>query len=154
MSSSSTSIVPPTKKRRIEPDALRTLVAQGRQTKSSLASTLQVLKEQGRLAEGATKRQLRVASEHHANQDTAYGKVVQRVDLNLNGLKYLDIVHPLAFLYYLCRISASFGKLMYDCCSSGHPLRLVLYADEMNPGSPFRPEKSRVLQCIYWAFVD
>ena len=44
--------------------------------------------------------------------------------------------------------------MMYDCCSPGRPLRLVLYADEMNPGNPWRPEKSRTLQCIYWAFVD
>ena len=34
------------------------------------------------------------------------------------------------------------------------PFRMVLYVDEIVPGNPFRPEKSRTLQCIYFAFLD
>jgi len=34
------------------------------------------------------------------------------------------------------------------------PLRVVIYIDEINPGSPLRPEKSRTLQAVYWCFAD
>ena len=36
----------------------------------------------------------------------------------------------------------------------GNPLRLVIYLDEMNSGNPFRPEKSRTMQCSYWCVAD
>ena len=152
--SSSSSIVPTSKKPRIDTNDLRSLVANDKQTKTSLADTLNLLKKQGRLAEGVTKRQLRQASEHHAKHETPYGKIVQRVELNTKKLKYLDYVNPFAFLHYLTVISESFATLMHDVCTTGRPLRLIIYADEMNPGNPFRPEKSRTLQCVYWAFAD
>ena len=156
MSSSSTSIVPSAKKPRTDDSDLRELVAKNHQTKTALIQTLTHLKKQGRLGEGVTRRQLKEASEHHANHDTPYGKVVQRVELNAKGLKYLDYVNPFAFLWYLTMISATFSTLMYKACNenSGNPLRLIIFCDEMCPGNPFRPEKSRTLQCVYWAFAD
>ena len=139
----------------MDPTSLREMVAHNSQTKTALAETLRVLSKQGYLEIGATKRELREASEHHAKQDTPYGRVVQRIELNVPGLKYLDFINPFAFLYYLTMISAAFAALMHDCCRDAtRPLRLVIYMDEMNPGNPFRPEKSRTLQCVYWAFVD
>ena len=33
-------------------------------------------------------------------------------------------------------------------------MRIIIYIDELCPGTPFRPEKSRTLQAIYWAFAD
>ena len=152
--SSTSSIVHASKKPRIEKADLRALVAHDKQTKTSLADTLNILQKQGRLVEGVTRRELREASEHHAKQDTPYGKVVQRVELNTKKLQYLDYVNPFAFLYYLTMISESFATLMHNACQLGRPLRLIIYADEMNPGNPFRPEKSRTLQCVYWAFAD
>ena len=145
---------PSVKRPRIDQSDLRGLIAHANQTKASLADTLTLLKEQGLLKEGVTKRELKRASEHHAKQDTPYGRVVIQVELNAASLQYLDVVNPAAILHYLTMISEPFAKMMYECCTPGCPLRLVIYADEMNPGNPFRPEKSRTLQCIYWAFAD
>ena len=33
-------------------------------------------------------------------------------------------------------------------------MRVIIYIDELCPGNPFRPEKSRTLQAIYWAIAD
>ena len=43
---------------------------------------------------------------------------------------------------------------MRGCCTPGVPLRIVICIDECQPGNPLRPEKSRMLQCIYWAIAD
>lgn len=144
----------PNKKARLDPATTRQLVAEERETKTALANTLMKLKKQGLLEAGATRRELRDAAEHHAKQNTPYGKVVQKVELGLPNLKYLDVVNPFAFLAYVTSISSAFAAMMKDCCRPGVPLRLVIFADEMNPGNPFRPEKGRLLQCVYWAFVD
>ena len=135
-------------------DSLRGLVGIQHSTKHALSQTLSILKDQGLLDEGVTARQLKEASEHHATQRTHYGNVIQKLEINAPGMKYLDVVNPFAMMEYLCTISAAFANMMRDVCSSGKPLSLVIYADEMNPGNPFRPEKSRMLQCVYWAFAE
>ena len=104
---SSSSIV---KRPRVELGGLRALVAHDKQTKTSLADTLTLLQKQGRLTEGATKRQLQHASEFHAKQNTPYGQVVQKLEVNLKGMKYLDFVNPLALLHYLTVISEPFSR--------------------------------------------
>ena len=43
---------------------------------------------------------------------------------------------------------------MRECIPEGTVGRIVLYIDEICPGNPLRPEKSRTLQAIYWAFID
>ena len=130
------------------------LAAHSNQTKSSLVDTLAHLNTLGLLEQGVTKRQLRHATEHHAKHQNEYGKVVERIQLDAPGLKYLDVVNPFAFMHYLCSISTHFADMMHTCCKPGRPLRLVIYNDGMNPGNPFRPEKSRELLCYYWAFAD
>lgn len=157
MSSSSSGLqlaLPSAKKQRLDTDECRQLVAQPRQSRAAIINTLELLKRNGQLAAGATKRQLAAAAAHHANHDTPYGKVVQRVHLGLPKLEYLDIVHPFALMFYLCQLSVAFASMMYECARSGNPVRLVVYLDGMNPGNPFRPEASRKLLCVYWALVD
>lgn len=153
MSGSSTDVL--AKRPRVDLNTQKALLSTSKQTKTALMKTLVSLSEKGLLNVDVTKTEMKKAAEHHANQETPYGKVVQRVEINSPRLKYLDIVHPFAFMYYLTTISVAFAKLMYDCCKDNpHPLRLVVYADEMTPGNPFRPEKTRTLQCVYWSFVD
>ena len=153
MAGSSTDVL--AKRPRTEMNVRTTLLSQSKQTKTALMQTLVSLKTQGLLEVDVTRGDLKRAAEHHANQDTPYGKVVQKVEINAPRLKYLDIVHPLAFLFYLTTISVAFAELMYSCVHGNPlPLALVIYADEMTPGNPFRPEKTRTLQCVYWAFAD
>ena len=157
--SASSAIVPlDNKRRRTASDiqTARSLLAQSSKTKKQLVDTLAIMKNAGKLEEGITKKELTEASEHHAKQKTRYGTVVQQIEVGMPGLKFLDICHPFAMLQYLCTISLPFGDMLYTAVqkAAGQPLRLVIYADEMCPGNPFRPEKSRTLQCIYWTFID
>ena len=157
MASSGTDLVPVAKRAKVHQGAeLRDLAALTNKTRTSIVETLDVLKKAGLLNESVTRKELQAASEHHASQMTPYGKVVERLELNMPGLKFLDICNPFAFLYYLATISTAFATMMVDCTAraAGRGLRLVIYCDEMCPGNPFRPEKSRTLQCVYWAFVD
>ena len=139
-SSASSSAV---KKRRTsnDPQVALSLLAQSSKTKKQLVDTLKILKDAGKLQEGMTKRDLTHASEHHANQQTSYGTVVQKIELGLPKLKFLDVCHPFAMLQYLCSISLPFGDMLYTAVqkAAGQPLRLVIYAGEMCLGNPFRP---------------
>ena len=148
--------IPPKRQKVCDDSELRQLVAQKSKTKRTLVDTLALLKEFGKLETATTRRELRNAIEHHGNQMTPYGTVIQRVRLGAPGLEFLDICNPFALLYYLATLSTAFGAMMYECveAAAGLPLRLVVYADEMCPGNPYRPEKSRTLQCVYWAFAD
>jgi len=112
------------------------------------------LNAQGTDCEAHLKKDLQRATEHHSKQQTPYGTVVQSVHLGLDKMQDWEICHPYAFLWYLCHISEPFQKVMHDCTKDGQILRLVVYTDEMIPGNPFRPERSRTLMCIYWCFVD
>ena len=51
-------------------------------------------------------------------------------------------------------MSDAFQSAMGACTQSPDPLRIVIYADSICPGNPFRPEKSRTVCCIYWTIVD
>ena len=134
------------------------LQACGRHTKSSTIDMLMQLQKAGALEGNDSERQLRrkmqVATEAHSKSKTPYGAVVQQVYLGLPDMAYWEVCHPFAWLYYMTSISASFAALMMQCVDGARPLRLVIYADELNPGNPFRPERSRTLMCIYWSFVD
>ena len=134
------------------------LQACGRHTKTSTIQMLMELQSSGALAGESTERELRRQMQHateaHANAMTPYGKVVQGIRLDSSKLKTWEICHPFALLWYLTSISVNFADMMRKCTTSGRPLRLVVYVDGLIPGNPFRPEKSRKLECIYWTFVD
>ena len=153
MASSSSDVL--AKRPRTDLNTRTALLSNSKQTKTALVQTLTQLKEHGLLDVDVTRGDLQKAAAYHSTQATPYGKVVQRVEIDTPRLKYLDIVHPFALLHYLSTISVRFASLMYECCrDNANPLRLIVYADEMTPGNPFRPEKTRTLQCIYWCFAD
>ena len=77
MASSSTDVH--AKRPRTELNVRTSLLSQSKQTKTALVNTLLTLKENGLLDVDITKGDLTDAAQHHANQDTPYGKVVQRV---------------------------------------------------------------------------
>ena len=43
---------------------------------------------------------------------------------------------------------------MKSCIVPGEALAMILYMDELCPGNPFRPEKGRKLQGIYWCILE
>ena len=161
--SSSSAIVPaPPNRVPLNSSAARALVSKGH-TKTSIVDTLKVLADAGLIkdVDGVgdaslrdLKRKLTDASTVHGNVDTPYGKVIQKVKLDAKGLNYWEYMHPMAFLYYCSSLSHSFAAMMRSISDGTTPLRIVIYADGLVPGNPFRPEASRKLQCIYWAIVD
>ena len=95
-------------------------------------------------------------SERFRQAITPYGSVVQRLHLGVESAEYIDYVNHFAFLFHLCRISTKCAALLRRCVDAAPRgvLSLVIYGDEMTPGNPYRPEKSRTLQCVYWIFTD
>ena len=104
--------------------------------------------------EGDTKRKIERAVQDHAKTDTPYGTVLQHMALPSLVLPQWAYIHPLALIFHLCLISSAFAEMMRDCVNPGRPVRVVIYVDEICPGNPLRPEKSRTLQAIYWALAD
>ena len=140
----------------LDPSVSRTLVQCG--TKAGLVAALRALHQAGQLdlpgSDRTIRRRLQDGQAAHAMQSTPYGSVLQKVPLPLAKLPQWEICHPLAYISHLSSISASFAKLMVESSTPGIPMRLILYIDEICPGNPLRPEKSRTLQAVYWAFVD
>ena len=131
--------------------------------KSNLTHILQNLRQHGLLGEEMVRGNFRKvrgdlqrASKFHADAMTPYGRVIQVMHLGLRSLRKWEYIHPLALLHYLSVLSPAFGDIMLDSVAStvDNKLHVVLYFDEITPGNPFRPEKSRALQCIYWACLD
>ena len=131
-------------------------------TKTGLSAALQALHAAGCLSDdimneastSAHKRHMRESVGSHALAETPYGTVMQSMQLDLPGLPKWEYIHPMAFLHYACVQSIAFGSVMASCCVDGKPLRIIIYIDEVCPGNPLRPEKSRTLQAIYWAIAD
>jgi len=97
MASSSTDVL--AKRQRTVVNVRTSLLSTSKQTKTALISTLQSLNKHGMLDIDVTKGDLTAAAEHHAKQNTPYGTVVQKIELNAPRLKHLDIVHPFALLF-------------------------------------------------------
>jgi hypothetical protein len=139
-------------------DALhRTLVQWG--TQVGLVNTLTALQSAGWLTDDAirsnakvgTRRRLQNATTCHSSAVTPYGRVVQRMQLPIDKLPYWEYINPLALMYYLSSVCAQFGNMMQASNTPGVPMKVIIYIDEICPGNPLRPEKSRTLQAIYWA---
>lgn len=66
----------------------------------------------------------------------------------------LEFINPFALLWALADRKPEFFSLIVDGRTPLSEARLLLYIDEVTPGNPLRPEKSRCTQCIYWTFAD
>ena len=89
------------------------------------------------------------ANEHYGPIQTPYGRIIKTMVVDDDVVPGWECVCPFAFLYYMCNVNGAFAGILETCCEVGQMLRAVPYADNINPGNPFRPEKSRTIQCIY-----
>ena len=127
--------------------------------KTELLTTLHTLENAGLLTRTTTKNKLRRTMQRvvvqHANASTPYGPVVQRIDLNIPSIdSNWEYVHPCAYLYYISTLIDAFGDVMRSCFRPGEAMRIVLYMDELCPGNPFRTDKARKLQAVYWCCLQ
>ena len=145
----------------LDSNVARSLVATG-STKRATTEILKKLSQAGMLNgividetnERSLKRKLTEAASGHSNVNTPYGPIVQFMELGIPGCEHLEFVNPFAFLYYLSAISAGFAEMMKSICVPGRPLRIIIYADGLEPGNPFRHDLARHLMSIYWCIAD
>ena len=145
----------------LEPKVIQSLAA-ARGTKTNTLAILKSLSSHGLLKdliigeenERDLKRKLTDAAALHSKAHTPYGPLVQFMELGLPGCRYLEYIDPCAFLYHVSCMSADFAFIMQKACAPGQPLRIVIYADGLEPGNPFRHDQARHLVSIYWVIAD
>lgn len=127
-------------------------------SKSALESTLQVLRDHGVLnmdmssCDRTRRRDFQQASASHGMANTPYGSVIQHFVVENITFEY---VHPAAYLYYMVSISTAFRRLMMDVADQcGNEFTYIVYQDAICPGNPFRPDKARKTETVYWAFTQ
>ena len=129
-------------------------------TKTGICKALETLQNAGLLCTQDSHRKLRRtlqnASVQHGESVTPYGTVIQKVDLGIEGVAPWEYCHPAAYLRYISTLNDAFGKVMRACIDAarGEPLTMILYMDELCPGNPYRPEKARKLQGVYWCIQE
>ena len=86
---------------------------------------------------------------------TPYGQLLEKLDLGLPDVPFLDYINPFALLYHLSAVSTPFANVMRQCSNSGQiECRVVLYIDACCPGNPLRPDASRTTECVYWCIPE
>ena len=149
MAASSSGEAPPAKRARL----LSELKAHGGCTRTALAKILSSLHKEGVLhagvGEGAHKTlRSRILDDTKANVErkTPYGSLIESMSVDAPGISSIEYVNPFAYLHLM----SSKSKRFYDMCASVREARIVMYVDEICPGNPLRPDKSRTTQCVYW----
>ena len=76
------------------------------------------------------------------------------MDLQVKDAANWEYCSPAAYLHYISTLNPTFGDLMRASLRPGQPATVVLYVDEICPGNPFRPDKARKLQAVYWCMLE
>ena len=128
-------------------------------TIQGLVATLSALQRAGALScDGGFKprqvaKGLTKAKRFHAQQDTLYGRVVQQMTIPSASTPTSEFCHPVALLCYLAKASAPLFDIMASL-PTDRPLNIIIYIDELVPGSPLRHDKARTMHAIYWAIAE
>jgi len=145
------------KRRRIMAD-LRSISGCAR---NALAEILRVLQteggmnsDMGRGAHRTIRDQLKVTVDVVLADRTPYGPLVDRRDTPCASYPHLEFVNPFALLHVLCSRRPEFFDALATSKRSSACRKVLLYIDEITPGNPLRPKKSRTTQCVYWIFAD
>ena len=104
------------------------------------------------LTENTLRKDARIGTEDAvANAHTPHGPVV--TTLNVKGTD-IEVVNPFAYVYFLCERNPDLFEILMPAGAVSVCRPIVLYVDEIRPGNPLRPGKSRTTQCVYWIFAD
>ena len=128
--------------------------------KTDITTALVTLQNAGILQTASSSREIRStltkANVSHSHANTPYGRVVQKIKLDIPNMEgHWEFCHPLAWLYYMSSLSGAFCEVMKKCVDDhGSCLTMIFYIDEVCPGNPFRHDKARKLQAIYWCILE
>ena len=153
---SSSSSAPPAKRPKLPVD-LKTAGC----TKNALARILSSLHANGMLkesfAEGShrgIRKRIQKSVEEAGKHMTPYGLLIKKMTIDAPGCKELEYVCPFALLSFLADVCPSFFSMFTEAAKNTAKFKWVLYCDEICPGNPLRPTKSRTTQCVYWTFTN
>ena len=112
-------------------------------SKTRLVDAMMSLKKAGWLdksiieqcTDRTVRQRLSKATDAHCKASTPYGRVVQSMEIGHAKLKQWDFAHPIAYMYYLAVISVAFADLLTSMNECGVPTNLIIYLDEICPGS-------------------
>ena len=126
-------------------------------TQSGVCRALHLLQTCGLLNTCDTERKrrsvLQDARTDHAHAVTPYGTVVQTIDLGFPELRRWEYCAPAAYMWYIASLNGRFGEVM-AAHTPDQNATVVVYLDEICPGNPFRPEKSRKVQAVYFCILQ
>ena len=121
-----------------------------------VVNVLQILQNAGALETNDTERQtrgiLQAAGKDHSTATTAYGPVVQQ--MQILGIGKWEYCHPQAYLRYMSSLSDSYAEVFMHSECRTQKMSIVLYLDEIVPGNPFRPDKAWKLWSVYWCCLE
>ena len=130
-------------------------------SKTALAKVLRVLDDEGHitstLGEGSERnirKTMQSAVADVLKVRTPVGQMIEVLHIGDKDVPTLECINPFALLWTLADRQPEFYSLLIDGRDVMSPAKLLLYIDEVTPGNPLRPEKSRCTQCIYWTFAD
>ena len=125
-------------------------------SQAALSAILQVAATEP-LPTGSTRADVRQARDIVPRLATPYGPLHQSV--HMPGGATLEIQHPFAMLYYACAHSTGFSSLVARAHAASpstwqQPWKLILYADEIQPGNQLSYNNKRKLWGLYWSCLD
>ncbi len=140
-------------------------------SKVGLSKTLKALHDRGLLTDALVQapsaigysRQVQRAFEQQAlYTQTPYGPMLREMEFPAAHSKAkakrpsMWYISPFALLHQLCIVSAPLFNLIKNAVGGAgtRVLRIVLYFDGINPGSPLAPHPQQLLQAIYWCIAD
>ena len=125
------------------------------------ASALSAILGAEELPELKSRHDMRKATAAVMEGDTPYGPVLQRIPLvtKQGEQTSMYIAHPLALLWSACHNCEPFAGFIRDAVikrpsSHDEPWQLILYSDEVVPGSQLSHDNRRKVWVIYFSFLD
>lgn len=102
---------------------------------------------------GGTRRTVKRKRQADISHVTPYGDIL--VEKNIAGTK-IWMVQPVAMLYHISRSCLEFSKFFKEIlsrkpCTRDHPIKVIVYSDEVRPGNQLRHQNARKIQVCYWS---
>lgn len=127
---------------------------------NSALATLLARARAGDLPVLSRRNDISDARDANVLQNTPYGRLIESVDLVAYpaGTVTVEMVNPMANICLAAK-TRYFSELLRVTFarrppSFEHPWKLCLYADEAKPGAAMKQDNKRVLQNVYWSFLD
>ena len=102
---------------------------------------------------GGTRRTVKRKRQADISHVTPYGDIL--VEKNIAGTK-IWMVQPVAMLYHISRSCLEFSNFFKEIlsrkpCTRDHPIKVIVYSDEVTPGNQLRHQNARKIQVCYWS---